>query len=53
MGGVSDGEEEVGEKDQVDGVADGEEEVGREGEQLRVGPIYVSCQQEQPAPENG
>ena len=53
MGGVSNGEEEVGEKEQVDGVAEGEEEVGRDGEQVWVGPINVSCQQEQPAPENG
>lgn len=53
MGGVSNGEEEVGEKEQVDGVADGEEEVGRDGEQLGVGPVNVSRQQEQPAPANG
>ena len=32
MGGVSDGQEEMGEKDKVDGVAEREAEVEREGE---------------------
>ena len=28
-------------------------EVGRDRDQFRIGPINVSCQQKQPAPENG
>ena len=53
MGGVSNGEEEMGKKEEVGGVADGEEKVGRDGEQFWVGPINVSCQKQQPAPDIG